>query len=184
VGVRLFAAVYPSEDARTDLAATLARLPTHGRSVRPAQWHLTLAFLDDVPTGRVPEVRSAIEQSAAEVPAFTVRLGGAGAFGRVVWVGVGGDTGPLATLAEGVRGRLRDGGFPIDTRPFRPHLTIARGVQTRRPDVSTALAALAGYTGPPWRVRQLVLVQSTLGPGGARHEPIAAAELGRHAGCP
>ena len=178
MGVRLFVAVYPSEAARTDLAAALAGLSLRGRAVRAAQWHLTLAFLADVPDGRLPAVRSAVEQTAAEVPPFTVRLGGAGAFGQVAWVGVGGDTGSLAALAEGVRGRLRDGGFPVDTRPFRPHLTIARGVPARRPEVSAALAELANHTGPPWTVRQLVLVQSTLGPGGARHEPVAAAELG------
>jgi 2'-5' RNA ligase len=177
VGVRLFAAVYPSEDARTDLAATLVPLSLPGRSVRPAQWHLTLAFLDEVPEPRVPEVRSAVRDAAGEVAAFPLRLGGAGAFGQTVWVGVGGDTEPLGRLAEVLRERLRDGGFPLDTRPFRAHLTVARGVQTRRREVAATLAALANYTGPPWTVRQLVLVRSTLAPGGARHEPVAAAEL-------
>jgi 2'-5' RNA ligase len=177
VDVRLFAAVYPPEDARADLAATARRLSLRGRSVRPAQWHLTLAFLDDVPEERLPGVWSAVEQSAAEVRPFTVRLAGAGAFGQLVWVGVGGDTAALAALAEGLRERLRADGFALDTRPFRPHLTIARGVQTRRADVAAALAALENYTGPPWTVRQVVLVRSALEPGGARHEPVAAAEL-------
>ncbi|MCW2612973.1 MAG: 2-5 ligase [Cryptosporangiaceae bacterium] len=177
MGVRLFAAVYPSEAARTDLAATLSRRSLAGRSVRPAQWHLTLAFLDGVPDGRLPEVRAAVAQAAAEVPAFTLRLVGAGAFGSVVWVGAGGDTEPLGRLAEELRGRLAGAGFAIDPRPFRAHLTVARGVHTRRPEVAAGLAALANHDGPPWTVRQVVLVRSTLGPGGARHEPVATAEL-------
>jgi 2'-5' RNA ligase len=97
---------------------------------------------------------------------------------------VAGDTAPLAALAEGLRERLLAGGLTLDTRPFRPHLTIARAVQTRRPDAAAALAALENYTGPPWTVRQVVLVRSTLEPGGARHEPIAAAALGGRAGFP
>jgi 2'-5' RNA ligase len=50
-------------------------------------------------------------------------------------------------------------------------------VHTRRPEVAAGLAALANHDGPPWTVRQVVLVRSTLGPGGARHEPVATAEL-------
>jgi 2'-5' RNA ligase len=178
VDVRLFAAVYPSEEARTELATTLARVALDGRAVRPAQWHLTLAFLDGVPDQGLPEVQAAVVDAAAGVPPFTVRLSGAGAFGRVVWVGLGGDTAPLAALAEGLRARLSDGGFPFDPRPFRPHLTVAREVPTRRPAAAAALAELANHTGPPWTVRQVVLVRSTLGAGGARHDPVGTAELG------
>jgi 2'-5' RNA ligase len=177
VSVRLFVAVSPPEDARTHLAAALPSLQIGGRPVRPGRWHLTLAFLEDVPDDRVPEVRAAVDGAAGTTGPFSVRLTGAGAFGQVVWIGLSGETDPLVRLAGELRRRLRDAGFPVEERPFRPHLTIARGVDTRRPSTAAALASLAEYDGPPWTVRQLVLVHSTLGPGGARHEPIGAAAL-------
>jgi 2'-5' RNA ligase len=176
LSVRLFVAVSPPEDARTHLAAALPSLQLGGRPVRPGQWHLTLAFLEDAPDDRVPDVRVAVEAAATTGP-FSVRLTGAGAFGQVVWIGLSGETDRLVRLAGELRSRLRDAGFPVEERPFRPHLTIARGVDTRRASSAAALAELTDYDGPPWTVRELVLFHSTLGPGGARHEPIGGAVL-------
>jgi 2'-5' RNA ligase len=58
---------------------------------------------------------------------------------------------------EDIRVALRDAGFPIDERPFRPHLTISY-----RYDRSIA-TILADYAGPPWPVEKLALVQSADG---------------------
>ena len=186
--MRLFVAVTPPEDARADLAAALGgvrELLVGARPVRPAQWHLTLAFLDDVAAGTVDAVRAAASVAAASADPFALALAGAGTFGRdraVVWIGLSGAVDRLDRLARVLRGGLVAAGLPLDSRSFTPHLTVGRNVDLRRPAVAAALGRLTGYSGPQWKVEQLQLVRSTLGTGpggGACHEPLDAWPLGR-----
>jgi len=64
----------------------------------------------------------------------------------------------LQRLHADLGAALRGLGLPVETRAFRPHVTLAR----------RAAGALAPGDGPAlrWTVRSWVLVQSTLGPGG------------------
>jgi 2'-5' RNA ligase len=186
--VRLFVAVDPSEEVRAHLATAIRdRAPdllTEAKPARPEQWHLTLAFLGEVPEGHVSAVSSAVARAASTTGPLRLRLAGAGAFGRdraVVWVGLTGDTDRLQQLAGVLRDRLRTVRVPLDTRPFRPHLTVARGVDLRRPPQAAALAALTSYEGPWWTAPELTLVHSRLGAGedrSARHDPLGAFPLG------
>ena len=61
-------------------------------------------------------------------------------------------------------------GFMRESRPWLPHLTLARRV--RRPPPENLALAPVESTGdaPPWR---LALVESTAHPGGARYKPLA-----------
>jgi RNA 2',3'-cyclic 3'-phosphodiesterase len=186
--VRLFIAVSPPEDVRSHLAAELSRhreLLDGARPVRPVQWHLTLAFLADVPEAKVADVRAALSVAAGSVAPFTLELTGAGAFGRdraVIWTGLAGQVDKLERFARLLRGGLVAAGLPLDSRSFTPHLTVARNVDLRRPAASAALAELNAYRGPQWTVEQVELVHSRLGAdpgGGARHEPLGVWELGR-----
>ncbi|WP_433797395.1 RNA 2',3'-cyclic phosphodiesterase [Actinoplanes sp. CA-252034] len=149
---RLFVALFPSEDAvdhlRRHLPAQAAR--------RPEKWHVTLAFLGDVPQSGVPVVAAALADVPPPGP-IPLRLAGAGRFGAVTWTGVHGDLEWLGRFREDVRRSLADAGFPIDARPFRPHLTI-----TYRYDRRLA-ALLDDYSGPSWTVEELALVDSVDG---------------------
>lgn len=91
----------------------------------------------------------------------------------------------LCTLAASVGAAARRCGIAVDDRPYRPHLTLARG----RPgtDLRPLVDALRGYAGTPWTADALHLVRSRLGagPGGtAAHEVIATWPLGRPAAPP
>ncbi|GIF05362.1 RNA 2',3'-cyclic phosphodiesterase [Actinoplanes siamensis] len=153
-------AVFPPAAAREDL---LRRLPSGARFTRPAKWHITLAFLGDVPDFRVPELADALT-TVPPPPSFPLQLTGAGRFGSAVWVGLGGALPALAALRESVRAALEGAGFGIDSRPFRPHLTISyrsgRGL----------LPAIGGYAGPEWPVTGFALVESLLGNYHTRQE--------------
>jgi RNA 2',3'-cyclic 3'-phosphodiesterase len=175
--VRLFVAAYPPERVRDDLAAlvgTLAigRPPEPGRSLRlapPEQWHLTLAFLGDIPDDDAPATHRAVDEAVRAGPAPTIQLAGGGRFGRgrftIVWVGIRGDLTGLRGLATVVRRRLKSARLPFDPKPYRPHLTLARpGDRLPAEAVAADLAALDGYQGPMWTVGPVALMRSYPGP--------------------
>jgi 2'-5' RNA ligase len=178
--MRLFVAAYPPVEAADDLARRLgdlrvSRAEVNTRPARRETWHVTLAFLGDVPDDRAPAAATAVEDAAAGLPAPTVRLAGGGSFGRgrftVLWVGVDGD---LDELARRLRRNLKQARLPYDRKPFRPHLTIARpGDRLARELIKEDRAALATYRGPAWPVRTVDLVRSRLGPA-PTYEHLAA----------
>ena len=178
--MRLFLAIDPDPAVVAVLAAMQAelhaRLPAR-RWSDPACLHLTLHFLGEVDAGRVPALAELLAGVAARTLAFKLSVDGLGAFPsdaapRVVWAGVGGDRDALAAL----HGALADGlvalGFSPDTRPYHPHLTLAREAAGPLPAIAPAPAA--------WIARELVLYQSHLGGQtgqGSRYEAIARAPL-------
>lgn len=159
--MRLFAAIFPPDDVCWDLRRRLlgARQPARVRLTPIDRWHVTLAFLGEVPAGRLPVVERAL--GAVSVPKGTaLRLRGGGRFGQgrstVLWAGVDGELGELH--AE-VRERLRAADLPYDERPFTPHLTVAYA------DDVEVRTALDGYAGPFWSLGELALVRSDPGTG-------------------
>ena len=174
--LRLFVAVDPDGVAVADLAVlvdglAVARPTPPGGSLRLTRrdaWHLTLAFIGEVPDTDRPAAEAALARvDAARAP--TVRIAGGGRFNRgrftVLWAGVDGDVAGLAALATAVRRELRRVKLPIDRKPFRPHLTIARpGDRLPADDLAADIASLAAYAGPPWTVARVHLYASELGP--------------------
>ena len=116
---------------------------------------------------------------------FDLELEGVGCFpprgpAKVVWVGCGVGREALVALAEAISRALASRGFPGDTRPFSPHLTLARA-RNRRGSSAVAAAVRRGAfaAGPLGRVRvdRLLLVQSTLGSGPPRHDVLGTFPL-------
>ncbi|WP_245577443.1 RNA 2',3'-cyclic phosphodiesterase [Paractinoplanes globisporus] len=128
-------------------------LPPGARLTRPSKWHVTLVFLGEAPIDAVASVLSALPAAGS----FSLRLSGGGRFGSAAWAGVDGELDALGRLRERVRAALTDAGFPSDSRPYQPHLTV-----TYRGD-GAVRAALAGHASPPWTVDDFVLVESNDG---------------------
>jgi RNA 2',3'-cyclic 3'-phosphodiesterase len=177
---RLFVAVEIPPKVRDAVDAALApmhRQAADAKWVDPALWHLTLAFVGWVSVDDRSRIEAACQRAceAASDP-FELRLDGkAGTFGRkVLWVGLDASE-PLATLAEEVRRELREAGFPIEDRPFRSHLTLAR---SRRGEVLPRTLT-DGYEGPTlaWSVDRMVLMRSRLRRTGPRYTVEAAWRL-------
>ncbi len=153
----LFAALVPPPEAVAGLAEAVARLrgttPEVGW-VAPAKWHVTLCFL-----GR-SEPNDALLERLARVahrhPAPSLRVAGAGRFGdRVLFAKL---TGDLRALAAGVARAAGKSGYEVQERPFRAHLTIARGRRTRV-DLRPLVNALADVEGPQWTAAELRLMR-------------------------
>lgn len=109
------------------LAGQLPRL----RWVDPAATHLTLAFLGELDDAQVALARQATLNAAAQGDAFSFWLRGLGTFGsgrqpRVLWIGVDEPSGALRRLHVALHEHLERAGFPIERRPFAPHLTLSR----------------------------------------------------------
>ncbi|MET7297381.1 RNA 2',3'-cyclic phosphodiesterase [Embleya sp. NPDC005575] len=167
--VRLFVALAPPDDAKDELARALR--PVHAahprlRWNRIEDWHITLAFLGEVPVDVVEALRAPLAEVAASTRPIGLELRGAGQFDeRVLWSGVHGEPDALHTLADAVRGVVRAGGVALEDRPLRAHLTLARARRDNLDGIAAAAGELAGFVGRRWSARRLHLVGSNLGRG-------------------
>ena len=167
---------------------TLKRAPVArlARWVSPAGIHLTLKFLGDVSSDRVPEITQAIERGCRSFAPFRISLSAAGFFPnahrlRVVWVGVDGDVEMLLQLQRAVESELNTLGFPPEGRGFQPHLTLARMRDYARPAEREEMAKRIGAVqvdvhGEMW-ARAVHLIRSELRPTGAVYTPLATVPL-------
>ncbi|WP_042374691.1 RNA 2',3'-cyclic phosphodiesterase [Streptacidiphilus neutrinimicus] len=175
--MRLFLAVLPPESALRELDAAVRPLrewpgATGLRWTGTQGWHLTLAFLGQVDEADLPKLEPRLERVAHRHPAHTLRIAGGGRFGdRVLWAGVRGDTHALRRLAESTVAAARHSGIAVDERPFRGHLTLARG-GTARADLRPFAGALSEFEGTEWTASALRLMRSHLGAGPAHYETV------------
>ena len=178
---RLFVAVLLPPAWLDALAAAQEELRRDGlrlRYVRPESIHVTLMFLGETPAARIGDLSAALAAAAAESPVCMLTLAAAGTFGsrrrpRVVWYGLAGELTALGSLQRHVEERLARVGFAPEGREFRPHLTLARVPDDLSPAeaerIAPAIERLRVPQPPPFRVEAIALMQSRLGPGGARY---------------
>jgi 2'-5' RNA ligase len=190
--MRMFVAVVPPAEVLDDLAGFLEPRRAADPDVRwasPEQWHLTLAFLAEVPERSLDDLIERLDRAAARRHRFGLRLGGSGAFpsparSKVLWVGVGA-TPPeeLDRLASGTRAAAAKAGVEVGGGRFRPHLTVAR---LRQPvDATRWIRVLDVYHSTAWTAGRIELIESHLGQGPRgrpRYATVEAFELGRSHG--
>jgi 2'-5' RNA ligase len=177
--MRAFLAIPMPEETAAAMVAAQARLPT-GRPVPEENLHLTLAFLGEAGA----EVLSAVDEDlgAARLPVAEVRFGGLDTFAEMerglVFVTVLADEG-LTALQSKVERVARMAGADLPRRRFRPHVTLARSNRQPKGPARDRMAAALGLavTIPGFTATEVVLYRSTLGPGGALHEPLESYPL-------
>mgnify|MGYP006170566025 FL=1 len=178
--VRVFIALSPPDDAKQELARELGpayRAHPRMRWNRIEDWHITLAFLGEVPPTAIPVLRPPLADLAAARRPLTLALRGGGHFDeRVLWSGIGGDLDELRLLAADVRAVVKECGISFAERPLRPHLTLARARRDTPSCAVEAAAGLSGFTGRPWQAERLHLVASNFGrgPGPIRYRDVDA----------
>jgi RNA 2',3'-cyclic 3'-phosphodiesterase len=184
-GGRLFVAIEVPEAVRRDVKRRLAglrdRLP-RARWVDPDLLHLTLVFLGDVASDRVPALSAALAAFTGHPP-IPLRLGGGGTFpegrpARVAWLGVEAPDELRLLQQAALEAAAEAVGHEPEERPYRAHVTLAR-LQTPWPrDASDKYrAAFPGAIGQPFTALRGVLLDSTLSPRGPRYREVASLPL-------
>jgi len=131
--LRFFFALWPDPPARAAIGR-LARevaLETCGRPTPPDLVHLTLAFVGAQPAIRVDSLRRLAGLVRGRT--FDLALDRVGVFDKagVAWLGASTPQEELTALQRDLADALRSRGFPVDERPYAPHLTLARRATTR-----------------------------------------------------
>jgi 2'-5' RNA ligase len=167
--------VFPPRAVQEEAARVMDALRTRRDDVAWVQrknLHYTLRFLGDQDEGGATRAAEAAREAAAAHGPFAAVLDRPGAFpgaarARVLWLGMREGAAPLRALSATLEQSLHARGFERADRPFAPHLTIGR---LRVPgDWSTRLAA-APDCDARFRVDEILLVESTLSPGGSRYD--------------
>ncbi len=184
---RTFIAVELSAEARRLAAGAQERLRAAGaalRWVRPELLHYTLCFLGEIPAAQVARAVVATRAAAVGVAPFSVTIGGLGAFPslarpQVVWLGCTEGAMALENLAGRVRAALSRDRIPMDSRPFRPHLTLGRAKDDRQwGDIVRAIGAHRDIAiGLEW-IRTVTVMESRLTPQGPVYTPREQVHLG------
>ena len=150
----------------------------------PETLHLTLVFLGSVSLARIEELTRDLATVAHRHPPLALELSGMETFGanrapRVLAASLGGEVSGLQSLAEAAREAV-ERSVPLDpTRPFRPHLTVARSRgQGGDPLLARCRTAVGGSISGGFRLERMVLFRSQTLPSGAVHTPIEHWTLG------
>jgi 2'-5' RNA ligase len=173
----------PAEAALEHLGAAVAGLAvSRAGLIRPEQWHLTVAFLGEVPDGRLEAVSAAVATGAAAGRAGTLAVSGGGQFGdAVLWAGLSGDVEALTETAGAVAREVTKAGVTLERRPYRPHLTLARPRnRVSREELEADLQKLAAYTGPEWLADRIFLVRTERSGQQTRYDTLAGWPLPTH----
>jgi len=176
--MRCFVAVELTETVRKRLAALQQRFGDLGRSVRwvrPDAMHLTVKFLGEVPDWQLPDASRAVADVARQCRPFEFAIRSTGCFPprgnvRVIWVGVEETSGELAACKRLCEDAFSALGFPKESRPFSPHLTLGRVKDPRSAgDLRERIAACSDFEAGTVSAGELVLFESRLSPQGAQY---------------
>jgi 2'-5' RNA ligase len=189
VVIRAFIGVRIEPGVAKRIAEAQGQLREHVAGVRwvaEANYHFTLKFLGPTRDPKIPEISQALKEALTPFSPIIVSARGIGVFPdirrpRVVWVGL--VSNELERLATKVDAAMEGVGFARESRTFRPHLTLGRWR-----DRSKATESLHNDI-ERWKehafgdsvVKEVVLFQSTLTPGGAVYSALEVFPLGsRH----
>lgn len=175
---RLFIAIDPEPavlDTIFRLISTIKReYPIAGvRYTTPQNLHLTLKFLGDTDERLISNIENGLEKVCRGFTEFDLEFTNLGAFPnrnnpRILWLGVKNPL-PVAALAKAITQDPSNTDGP-EMNQFSPHLTLGRVAEQARGESSDTFgrlfAKLGGVGVGTTRVREVLLYQSVLKPGG------------------
>ena len=176
--MRLFVAIPLADAVVRELAKVIARLregesagpESRLRWTAPESWHITLQFLGNA----IPEQLDCLKARLIGVCAspVPVKLGALGCFDRAgVFFADVTVTPELAALERSVVAATGPCGFAAETRPFHPHITLARakghGRGTELRALKSKIRSQPAFT--RFTATEFVMYESHLAAGGAHY---------------
>lgn len=100
------------------------------RWVHGVDYHITLAFLGDAPAEKLMQSKQFIQEQLSDDAEFSLTIQALGTFGRkdsprIFWAGVEQEP-RLDAVRDSVFSACTHAGFQLESRPFHPHITLAR----------------------------------------------------------
>jgi RNA 2',3'-cyclic 3'-phosphodiesterase len=112
------------------------RIP-FSRWVHYQDLHITLAFLGSAPPDKLKQAENQVQVALKDEQAFTLKINKLGFFGnvdspRVFWADTE-ESKKLKSIRNKVFSACEEAGLQLETRPFRPHITLARKWKGEQP---------------------------------------------------
>lgn len=180
--MRCFFAIELAASIRSALERATRDMRGPGRDVRwygGEQLHVTVKFLGEIAEADAPRATAIALDAARRVLPFPLEVAELGGFPndgrpRVLWAGVRDPTGRCATWLS-----LADPGFEAlgvarESRPFRPHVTLARSrSRAGGYELARILAAAPIVPAMAMEVERLTLFESRGAAGGSSYAVLA-----------
>ncbi|MEC0092629.1 RNA 2',3'-cyclic phosphodiesterase [Paenibacillus macquariensis] len=169
---RLFVAVRVSDELRWMLEEQCSDWKEHlpfRKWTFPEDYHITLQFLGDVESEKIPDLCESLRHSASQASPFTLGVGYWSTFGlaespRVLWASVTGSLERLGRLQQAVTESTELLGFHKETREYRPHITLARKYEGESTFQGQALlSSIPSLESLPWYISEFVLFSTKMG---------------------
>jgi len=143
--------------------------------------HITLKFIGEVEEKDINLIFDAVEKGSKGFKKFEIEIIGAGTFPslsrpRVIWVGVKNGSETLSRLAASISRSLEKVGFRGDSKPFKPHITVAR-IKGYGRNVSHLINEFSDHLFGKMTVKDVRVKRSTLTPQGPIYTTLKSFEL-------
>jgi RNA 2',3'-cyclic 3'-phosphodiesterase len=177
--VRLFIAIELPNEIRAELSTFVKELHDVApkvKWVRAENLHVTLKFLGNTDPSRLGSIKNTLQLIRSSQP-IELSLHRLGFFPsekrpRVLWVGME-SSANLISLAQNIDHAMHALGFPLDDRPFTPHLTLARleppGLP---PNFAAAISKQPSRNFGSMTAREFHLIESKLKSTGAEYTTV------------
>lgn len=184
---RVFCAIDLPPDLKQKLAAHTNQLrqltDVKASWTRPDNVHLTIKFLGEIPVPDVDRLSNAAARATKPLSPFKLAVEQTGAFPsysrpRVLWLGITDTDKQLGRLQMQLEDECAIEGFPKETRPFHPHLTLARIRHSASAGVLGTAHRSLNFEPTQIEVSELLVIRSELGKDGSTHTSISKHVLG------
>ncbi len=189
VHVRAFAGISLSAEVRERIVAKQDQLarewgPPLVRWTDADAIHLTLRFLGNVETARLPALQDALREAGRGLAPIGLSARGMGCFPScqrpsVIWVGLEGGLEALGALQAKVERACAPFAAHTEDRAFHPHLTIGRvkmgGAKSRQ--LGERVQSESSSDFGSWEADRFKLIQSQLSPRGSIYTTLSEVVL-------
>ena len=159
---RLFFALWPDDQTRLELVRLSRSIEAKGfRPVQPQNVHVTLVFLGNVDTASELLVKHSVAGISAKPFVLTFDRLSYWSRPKVLCLSCSQLVDEVEMLVAALNREVASCGLQTDTRPYQPHITLARHAKYL-PDIK--------FEPIVWRAESFCLVESCSEPGGVNYK--------------